>query len=327
MYRLAVLDDYQRVAMTSAEWSSLAGRADITVFSDHLADEEALAERLAPFEIVIAMRERTPFRASLLRRLPALRLLVTTGMANASIDLHVAHQRGVLVCGTRGSGAGTPELTWGLLLALLRGIPTGDAALRAGEWQRGLGVELAGTTLGILGLGRIGGRIARYAHAFDMDVIAWSQNLTDDQATAHGARRVTKGELFTLSDVVTVHLKLSERTTGLVGARELDLLGPRGYLVNTSRGPIVDEAALVSALRSGHIAGAALDVFDVEPLPADHPLRTAPNTVVTGHIGYVTRQTYAFFYGDAVADVAGWLDGDPVRVLEPPVLESSVLES
>jgi phosphoglycerate dehydrogenase-like enzyme len=320
MYRIAVLDDYQRVALTIADWSPLEERADVTVFSDHLADEDALIARLAPFEIVVAMRERTPFPASVLRRLPALRLLVTTGMANASIDLHVAHQRGVLVCGTGGTGANaaaTPELTWGLLLALVRDIPAADAALRAGEWQSGLGTELAGRTIGVLGLGRIGARVARYAHAFDMDVVAWSQNLTDDQAAACGARRVTKDELFELSDVVTVHVKLSDRTRGLIGARELDLLGPRGYLVNTSRGPIVDEAALVAALHEGRVAGAALDVFDVEPLPAEHPLRGLPNTVVTGHLGYVTRRTYEVFYGEVVADVLAWLDGSPVRVLEP----------
>lgn len=313
--RVAVLDDYQDVALTSADWSVLDGRADITVFTDHLAGEDALAAALAPFEVVVAMRERTPFPATLLRRLPALRLLVTTGMRNASIDVAAARGLGVTVCGTRGSSAATPELTWGLLLALARGIPDERDAVRSGGWQRGVGPELAGSTLGILGLGRIGGRIAGYARAFGMNVIAWSQNLTEARATEHGARLVDRDQLFRAADFVTVHLQLSDRTRGLVGAAELDLLGPGGYLVNTSRGPIVDEDALVAALRARRIAGAALDVFDTEPLPADHPLRTLPNTVVTPHIGYVTRPTYATFYGEAVEDIDAWLRGTPARVL------------
>ena len=315
--RVAVLDDYQGVALTSADWSVLDGRAEITVFGDHLPAEDALAARLAPFDVLVAMRERTPFPASLLRRLPALRLLVTTGKRNASIDVAAAQAQGVTVCGTRGSAAATPELTWGLLLALTRGIPDEQRSVRTGGWQRGVGPELAGSTLGILGLGNIGGRIAGYARAFEMNVIAWSQHMTDADAAAHGARRVQRDELFRAADFVTVHLKLSERTRGLVGAAELDLLGPAGYLINTSRGPIVDEDALVTALRERRIAGAALDVFDTEPLPADHPLRTLPNAVVTPHIGYVTRPTYATFYGEAVEDIDAWLRDAPVRVLTP----------
>ena len=314
--RVAVLDDYQGVALDSADWGAVRARGAIEAFRDHLADEDALATRLAGFDVVVAMRERTPFPASLLRRLPDLRLLVTTGMKNASIDVAAARELGVTVCGTAGSSAATPELTWGLLLALARGLPQEMADVRDGGWQRGVGFQLEGRTLGVLGLGRIGRRVAGYARAFGMDVLAWSQNLKPEDAEAQGARYVTKDELFASSDVVTVHLQLSDRTRGLVGRPELDLLGPDGYLVNTSRGPIVDEDELVSALREGRLGGAGLDVFDVEPLPADHPLRSLPRTVITPHIGYVTRETYATFYGDAVADILAWLDGEPVRVVE-----------
>lgn len=313
--RVAVLDDYQQVALRSAYWTPLAARADITVFTEHVADEDALVEQLQPFDVVVAMRERTPFPASVLDRLPTLRLLVTTGMANAAIDLPAAQRNGVVVCGTESVGSSAPELTWALLMALVRHVPVEDSAVRAGGWQITVGIDLQGRTLGLLGLGRIGQRIARYAHAFDMDVIAWSQNLTAEVAYEHGARLVSKAELFAQADVVSVHLKLSERSRGLVGADELALLGPRGYLVNTSRGPIVDEAALVAALRAGSIAGAALDVFDVEPLPADHPLRGLPNTVLTPHIGYVTETTYAAFYAGVVEDIVAWLDDAPVRQL------------
>ena len=313
--RVAVLDDYQEVALSSADWSAIVGRADVTVFTDHIADRGELAGRLAPYEVIVAMRERTPFPAALLEQLPALKLLITTGMRNASFDLAAASRRGVTVCGTGGSGPGAPELAWGLIMALVRNIPQEDALVRAGGWQAAVGRELDGRTLGLLGLGRIGQRVARYAHAFDMDVIAWSQNLTDSAARSAGAQLVTKAELFERADIVSVHLQLSGRTEGLVGADELALLGPNGFLVNTSRGPIVDEAALVSALRGNVIAGAGLDVFAVEPLPAGHPLRSLPNTVITPHIGYVTAQAYQVFYRDIVADIAAWLDGSPVRVL------------
>ena len=315
MVDVAILDDYQDVALSSADWSPVTGRADVTVFTDHVADEAALVQRLAPFDVIVAMRERTAFPATVLDRLPRLRLLVTTGMANASIDLRAAARLGVTVCGTGGSRAATPELVWGLILALARHIPQEDAAVRSGGWQRTVGWELAGSTLGLLGLGRIGQRIARYARAFEMNCIAWSQNLTAERAEAAGARLVTKDQLFAEAGIVSVHLKLSERTVGLVGAAELALLGPDGLLVNTSRGPIVDEAALVEALRQGHISGAALDVFDTEPLPAGHPLRTMPNTVLTPHLGYVSRDAYAVFYAEAVEDIASWLDGSPARLL------------
>ena len=312
--RVAILDDYQHVALTSADWS-LDGRVDITVFDNHIRDEDALAERLSGFEVVVAMRERTAFPETLLRRLPALKLLITTGPFNAVIDVAAANRLGITVSGTGGAGAATPELTWALILGVTRGIAAEDAGVRAGRWQLGIGPELMGSTLGILGLGRMGPRIAQYARAFDMKIVAWSQNLTKERAEAAGAEYVSKQELFERSDIVTVQLKLSERTEGLVGAPELKALGVNGYLVNTSRGPIVDQAALVAALNNGTIAGAALDVFDIEPLPADHPLLSTPNTLLTPHIGYVSKVAYKAFYGDVVEDIAAWLDGAPVRIV------------
>jgi phosphoglycerate dehydrogenase-like enzyme len=311
--RVAVLDDYQGVALSYADWDRLP--ADVEVFRDHLAGDDELVERLVPFEVVVAMRERTPFTRARLERLPSLRLLVTTGMRNASIDLDAARERGVTVCGTGSLGPPTAELAWGLILALTRHIPAEDARLRAGGWQHTIGPELAGRTLGLLGLGRLGTRMARIAQAFEMRVIAWSQNLTAERAAEAGAEAVAKDELFRRADVVSVHLVLSERTCGLVGAAELAAMQPTAYLVNTSRGPIVDEAALLVALHEGRIAGAGLDVYDTEPLPAQHPLRLAPNTVLTPHIGYVTTGTYEIFYGEAVEDIAAWLDGAPLRVL------------
>jgi phosphoglycerate dehydrogenase-like enzyme len=311
---VVVLDDHQDVALSVADWSPLAGRADVTRCTEHL-EGEALVARLAGAEVVVAMRERTPFPAALLARLPRLRLLVTTGMANAAIDLTAAAGRGVVVCGTAGGSAATAELAWALVMAVARHVAADDRAVREGRWQENLGIELAGSTLGLLGLGRIGAAVARYARAFDMELLAWSENLTAERAAEHGARLVDKAGLFADSDVVSVHLRLSERTRGLVGPAELRLLGPAGRLVNTSRGPIVDEAALLDALAAGTIAGAALDVFDTEPLPAGHPLRSAPRTVLTPHVGYVSRQSYAAMYGQCVEDVVAWLDGSPIRVL------------
>jgi phosphoglycerate dehydrogenase-like enzyme len=313
--RVAILDDYQGVALACADWT-LDDRVDITVFSDHIRDEARLVARLKPFDVIVAMRERTAFPESVLAQLPNLKLLITTGPFNAVIDVATAQRLGIVVSGTGGAGAATPELTWALILAVTRGIAAEDAGVRAGQWQLGIGPELMGSTLGIVGLGRTGPRIAHYAHAFDMKVLAWSQNLTAERAAECGAELVTKQELFERSDIVTVHLKLSERTTGIIGAAELEALGPRGYLVNTSRGPIVDEGALVAALHAGTIAGAGLDVYDVEPLPAGHPLLTAPNTVLTPHIGYVSEVAYAAFYGDVVEDIAAWLDGSPIRVIQ-----------
>jgi phosphoglycerate dehydrogenase-like enzyme len=295
----------------------VTSRAEVTVFSEPLGSLDAAAAALEPFRVIAAMRERTPFPAALLDRLPHLRLLVTTGMRNASIDLRAAQRRGVLVCGTGGSAAGTAELTWALIMALTRSIPAEDARIRRGGWQSTVGRELAGRTLGLLGLGRIGQRVAGYGRAFGMDVLAWSQNLTADRAGSCGARLVDKAGLFRESDVVSVHVQLSDRTRGLAGAAELALLGPDGYLVNTSRGPIVDEAALLAALHSGTIAGAGLDVFGTEPLPAGHPFRSAPRTVLTPHLGYVTDRGYEVFFADTVEDIVAWLDGVPVRVLSP----------
>ena len=302
--RVAILDDYQAVALGFADWSGL----ETTVFTSHLDD----VDELEPFEVVVAMRERMPFTAERFARLPRLRLLVTTGMANASIDLAAAAAHGVTVCGTGGLPSPTAELTWGLILALARRIPAEDASVRAGGWQQGVGMELAGRTLGVIGHGRLGSRVAAIGRAFEMDVLAWSQNLRE----APGAVVTSSlGELLAGSDVVSIHLKLSDRTRGLIGAAELARMKPGALLINTSRGPIVDEAALLTALRSGAIGGAGLDVFDVEPLPPDHPLRSAPNTVLTPHIGYVSTGTYEIFYREAVEDIHAFVAGTPVRVI------------
>ncbi|MGH7319107.1 MAG: D-2-hydroxyacid dehydrogenase family protein [Candidatus Rokuibacteriota bacterium] len=300
-----------------ADWGRLPADVEPVVFRDHLADLEAVAARLADFDVVMAMRERTPFPRALLERLPRLRLLVTAGMRNAAIDLHAAADRGILVCGTAGLPYPTAELAWGLILSLVRWIPHEDRATRDGRWQETVGRGLNGKTLGVLGLGTLGSRVARFGRAFEMEVLAWSQNLVAARAAEVGARRVDRDELLARSDVVTVHLVLSDRTRGLVGARELGLMKRTAYLVNTSRGPIVEEAALVHALRGGTIAGAGLDVFDEEPLPPDHPLRGLPNTVITPHLGYVTEETYRIFYGQALEDIQAYLRGEPIRVLRP----------
>jgi phosphoglycerate dehydrogenase-like enzyme len=312
---VAVLDDYQRVARAYADWDRLDGKAELTVFTDHLADPGRVVERLAPFEVVVAMRERTPFPASVLERLPNLRLLVTTGMHNASIDLAAAKRLGVTVSGTGGVNTATAELTWGLILSLARRIPTEDRGVRDGGWQSTVGRDLAGSTLGLLGLGRMGSRLVPVAKAFGMRVLAYSQNLTAERAAEAGAQYAELPELLLRSDFVSVHLKLSERTRGFLGEAELHRMRPTAYLINTSRGPIVEEEALLRALREGWIAGAGIDTFDVEPLPVDHPLRTAPNAVLTPHLGYVTARTYDVFYREALEDVEAYLDGAPVRVL------------
>ena len=315
MTKVAILDDYQSVALDMAEWDSLPDDVSIDVFEDHLSVEDDIAARLALYDIVVAMRERTPFQRSLLERLPNLRLLVTTGMRNASIDIAAASDNGVIVCGTDGVPYPTAELTWGLILALFRKIPAEDRATRDGRWQVTMGEGLHGKTLGLLGLGRLGSQVATVGAAFGMNPIAWSQNLTAERAAEFGATHVTKSELLSRSDVVTIHLVLSGRTRGLIGADDLALMKPSAYLVNTSRGPIVDETALIDALKAGSIAGAGLDVFDIEPLPADHPLRSLPNTVLTPHMGYVTAETYRVFYGDAVENIKSYLNGNPVRVI------------
>lgn len=306
-----MLDDYQRVAR---EYGDFEG--DVHVLHEHLDDP---VEALQGAEVVVAMRERTAFPAEIFDRLPDLRLLVTTGMLNAAIDMAAAAAHGVTVCGTEMHGAtNTAELTWALILACRRHVVTEDRALRDGRWQTTIGTDLAGSTLGVLGLGRLGAQVARIGRAFGMDVVAWSRNLTPERAEEAGATWVSKDELFATSDVVTVHLKLSERTTGLVGATDLAAMKPTSILINTSRGPIVDESALVSALTSGSIAGAGLDVYDVEPLPAGHPLRGAPNTVLLPHLGYVTEGGYRTMYRQVVEDIAAWQAGSPLRVLAAP---------
>jgi phosphoglycerate dehydrogenase-like enzyme len=314
---IAVLDDYQSVALTSADWSTLESRADIEVFGDHIADEDALVTRLEGFDGIVAMRERTPFPRSLVERLPNLKLLITTGERNASFDLAALREADVTVCGTGSRGGATAELTWGLILALMRGIPLEHTAIAEGHWQDAVGRDLGDKTLGVLGLGRLGSQVATVGRAFGMPVVAWSQNLTRERADEIGVELASSlDELLERSDVATIHLVLSKRTRGLIGASELVRLGSDAYLVNTSRGPIVDETALVGALRARTIAGAGLDVFEVEPLPAGHPLIGLENVVLTPHIGYVTEETYAVFYRDAVEDVVAYLAGSPVRVIE-----------
>ena len=315
--RVALLDDYQGVALSMADWKSLPTGTEVVVFKDHLGDEAALAVRLADFDIIMALRERTPFPRTLLERLPKLKLLITAGMRNASIDMKAAADRGVLVCGTAGLPYPTAELAWGLILSLARRIPAEDRATREGRWQTSLGLGLNGKTLGILGLGTLGSRVARVGRAFEMEVLAWSQNLTAERAAEVGASVTTQDELLARSDFVSIHLVLGERTRGLIGARELGLMKRSAYLVNTSRGPIVDEAALIRALQDGTIAGAGLDVFDEEPLPLEHPFRRLPNTAITPHLGYVTEETYRVFYGQALEDVKAYLGGTPLRMLRP----------
>ena len=317
MTRVAILDDYQGVARRMADWTSLPAGTELVIFADHLNDAGAVAARLADFDAVVAMRERTAFPRALLEKLPRLRLLVTTGMRNASIDVGACVERGVIVCGTAGLPYPTAELTWGLILALVRRIPTEDRATREGRWQVSCGLGLNGKTLGVIGLGGLGSRVAKVGRAFEMDVIAWSQNLTAARAAEVGATLVAKDDLLARADVVSIHLVLGDRTRRLIGARELSRMKRTAYLVNTSRGPIVDEAALVAAVRQGTIAGAGLDVYDEEPLPLDHPLRNLPNTVITPHLGYVTEEGYRIFYGQALEDVKAWLAGKPVRELRP----------
>jgi phosphoglycerate dehydrogenase-like enzyme len=313
--RVAVLDDYQDVARGYEDWERLDGRIALETFTDHSDDDDALIRQLAAFEVVVAMRERTPFSRERLERLENLKLLVTTGMGNAAIDMVAARERGVLVCGTAVNSQSTAELTWALILGLARHIVEEDRSIREGGWQRTIGTEVAGRTLGLIGLGRLGTQIAAFGATFRMNVIAWSENLDAQRALALGVEPVAKDELLARADFVSIHTRLSDRTRGLIGPGELALMKPSAYLVNTSRGPIVDEEALIDALRAGRIAGAALDVFDQEPLPREHPLRSAPNTLLTPHIGYVAKDVYATFYREIVEDIEAWLDGAPIRVL------------
>jgi phosphoglycerate dehydrogenase-like enzyme len=307
--RIAVLDDYQNVALSLADWSALDERATATVFNDHLANSDAVIERLQPFDIVCVMRERTPMTRAIIERLPKLRLIASTAMRNASIDVKAAEERGVQVVHTGYTSAPTIELTWALILASARNLIAENTSLRRGGWQQSVGDDMAGRTLGLLGLGNVGGAVAKIGNAFGMKVIAWSQNLMNERAAEVGAALVTKDELFQKADVLSIHLVLSDRTRGLVGAAELALMKPTARLINTSRGPIVVEADLVAALTDKTIAGAAIDVFDQEPLPLGHPFRSLPNLLATPHIGYVSRGLYARFYQDTVANIRRWLDG------------------
>lgn len=322
MKRIAVLDDYQGVVATLPCWARLQGRASLDVFRGTLRSETALAERLAPHEIVVAIRERTRFTASLLARLPRLELLALTGRNSGHVDVAAATTRGVLVTETAGSAAAAFEHTMALTLALARKIPREERALREGRWQTTVGVELAGKTLGVIGLGRIGGRIAAFGTFLGMEVLAWGPTLTAERAAAGGARFVTLEALLRESDVVSIHTRLSEKTRGLIDAHHLAMMKPTAFLVNTARGPIVDEAALVAALRAKRIAGAALDVFDEEPLPPTHPLVALDNVVLTPHLGYVTHEAYDVFFGQAVEAIASYLDGEtPPRALNPDALQ------
>jgi phosphoglycerate dehydrogenase-like enzyme len=315
--KLAILDDYQGVALGLADWKSLAPEIEATSVRDVLASADAAATRLKDFDILIAMRERTPFPKELLARLPTLKLLVTSGMRNAAIDVKEASTRGVVVCGTSMLATPTAELAWGLIIGLARSIALEHAGMRAGAWQTTVGVGLAGKTLGIVGLGRLGSQVAKIGKAFGMDPIAWSPNLTPERAAAGGAVAVSKAELFKRADFVTVHMVLSDLSRGLVGAAELAQMKPTAYLINTSRGPIVDEAALVAALRARKIAGAGIDVYDQEPPAKDHPLRKLDNALLTPHLGYVTIENYREAYSQALEDVRAWRSGTPLRVIAP----------
>lgn len=321
--KIAVLDDYQNVAFELADWSVLGSDVTLESFSDHQSEESEIVARLQDFDAVVLMRERTPFPRSLIEKLPRLRLIVTSGMRNAAIDLEAAGDHGIAVSGTTYAGNplsySTAELAWALILGLARDIPRQDASMRAGGWQIGLGRQLQGLTLGVLGLGRLGTQVAAVGRAFGMEVIAWSQNLTAERAEAGGATlAASKEALLAAADVVTIHLVLSARTRGLVDAAALAAMKPDAYLVNTSRAPIVDTNALIEALESGRIAGAAIDVYDIEPLPADHRLRRVPNTVLTPHIGYVTREQYRVYYEQMVEDIAAFMAGAPIRLLNEP---------
>jgi phosphoglycerate dehydrogenase-like enzyme len=306
--KVAILDDYQNVALSMADWSGVTTRAEVTVFTDHLAEPDAIVERLRPFDVICVMRERTALPRNVVERLPQLKLIASTGPRNIAIDIAAAEERGVRVTGSGYRSTPTIEMTWALILASGRHLVEQSNSVRAGGWQTSIGQELDGRVLGVLGLGNVGGPVARIGLAFGMKVITWSQNLTPQAAAAAGATLVTKEELFRQADIVTIHLILSDRTRNLVGAAELALMKPTARLINTSRGPIVDERALIQSLRARAIAGAAVDVFDTEPLPAEHPLRSLENVLATPHVGYVAEDLYRTFYGDAAAAITAWLE-------------------
>lgn len=327
MPKVAILDDYAGVALRVADWSPVQKRAEVTVFDRHLGEDEA-ADALRPFDVVCTLRERMAFPRTLIERLPNLKLITIVGRSVPNLDMAAASERAVLVAHSdfahprfRSVRDATPELAWGLMIATVRNLADEHRNMRDGGWQASAGMTLSGKTLGLLGLGRVGSRMAEYARVFGMDVVAWSQNLTEDAAASLGARRVDKATLFESSDVVSIHLVLSERTRGLVGEAELALMRPHAFLINTSRGPIVDEAALMAALEAGRIAGAGLDVFDIEPLPSGHRLRQLPNVTLSPHLGYVTREMLGAFYSDTVESVVAWLDGAPIRIANPEVTQ------
>jgi len=314
--RCAILDDYQNVALKSADWSKVATELDCKIFNEHLGSQENVIKALQGFEIICAMRERTAFPRAVIEKLPDLKLLITTGMRNASIDVAAAREHGVVVSGTPATGNPTSGIAIGLMLELTRRIGYENARLKAGApWQSTIGLDLEGLTLGVIGLGKLGARTSRIAQAFGMKVMAWSQTLTPEKCKAVGVEYAQKDELFRQSDLITIHVVLSQRTRGLVGAKELALMKPTAYIINTSRGPIIEEGALLAALREKRIAGAGLDVFDIEPLPADHPLRKMDNVVLTPHLGYVSLQNYRAYFSGVVDDIRAYLDGSPVRVL------------
>ncbi len=315
--RLAILDDFQNVVRSVSDWSAIEDRVEITVFNDHLEEVADVARRLEPFEIAVVIRERTKFPRALLEKLPNLKLLVTGGMRNRGIDLAAAGEFGVTVCGTESVGSPTSELTWGLIIATVRNIPAQVQAVHDGGWQVGLGPGLEGKTLGVIGLGRQGTAVARVGLAFGMDVAAWSQNLTDERCAEHGVRFVaSKEDLLRQSDIVSIHLVLSDRSRGTIDAEALSHMKPGAYLINTSRGPIVDEDALIAAVKGGKIAGAGLDVFDIEPLPADHPYRNTAGIVATPHLGYTSRENYQKYFDQGIENIDAWLKGAPIRVME-----------
>ena len=319
MLRCAALDDYQDITRKMGDWGKLAGKVELHALTRHIDDRDELVAALKDYEIVIAMRERTPFDRALIERLPKLKLLITTGMRHASIDVEAAVARGVTVCGTQGSVGTTAELTWGLILGFLRFIPEESANVRRGAWQTTVGRDLHGRRLGVVGLGNLGTRVARVGRAFDMAVSGWSRSLTPEKAKSLDIDYCAElDELLRAADIVTIHLALNAETRSLIDARRLALLKPGALLINTARGPLVDEAALIAALKAGKLAGAALDVYGEEPLPAGHPFRTLPNVLATPHLGYVTERTYHAFFNGAVEDIEAWLAGRPVRVLGKP---------
>jgi D-3-phosphoglycerate dehydrogenase len=316
-YRCAVLDDYQNVAMKLADWGRIASDVDVAVFNKHMASPDEVHRALKDFHIVCMMRERTPFRRDTIEALPNLKLLITTGARNASIDMAAAAERGIMVCSTSAYGNPTTGITFGLILELTRRIGFENTRLKAGEpWQVTLGSDIEGKTLGVIGLGKLGTRVSGVAKAFGMKVIAWSPNLTVERCKEAGVEYTTKEDLFRAADIVTIHVQLGDRSRGMVGAKELGLMKPTAYLINTSRGPIVEEKSLISALDERRIAGAGLDVFDIEPLPLDHPFRRMDNVVITPHLGYVSRQNYEHYFPDIVENIRAFIDGKPVRVIK-----------